>query len=205
MEQLKRALSEAIRRGFTLSLCAVAGNCGGKSEGESDTPFEQSLAGGTGGTVGGETSSAGGAGAAAGGSAGAAAGTGGMLAAGGMNDLEPYPADQIGCYGENFGGGFGLHGQCCVSAKCSPRVDGVCPSSDFARPSGSGSCSCIASPLEEPVMGPYAAHPADTSNPEAACCYLVAAIGCDGRPLLVDGHAVRAPVVGRADWSAQRR
>jgi hypothetical protein len=143
---------------------------------------------------------------AAGGAAGGlvAGGFGGLPGSGGVSGLEPYPTDSIGCHGENHGGSFGLHGQCCVSVKCLPLTAGVCPPTSYASPPGSGSCGCVASPLEEPVMGPYAPTAADTANADVACCYLVAAIGCDGRPLLVEGRALLGPVVARADWSARR-
>jgi hypothetical protein len=224
MEQLKRGLSEAIRRGVTLSLCAVAANCGGKSEAEDDAPFNQASVGGTAGGPGGQAASAGmSAGTTAefagasggGGSSGMPAGGGsaGMLAAGGslglsgtggVGGLEPYPTDSIGCYGQNYGGTFGGYdGQCCVSVECLPLEGGVCPPASSAAPPGSGTCSC-SSPLEKSAMGPYAPTPADTANGKGACCYLVAAIGCEGRPLLIEGRALLAPVVTRADWSAQR-
>jgi hypothetical protein len=222
MEQLKRGLSEAIRRGLTLSLCAVAANCGGKSEAEDDAPIDEASIGGTAGGPGGQAASAGtsagttaasaggsGSGSggmpAGGGSAGVLA-TGGSLAlpgTGGVSGLEPYPTDSIGCYGQNYGGSFGLAGQCCVSVECLPLERGVCPPASSAEAPGSGTCSC-SSPLEKSAMGPYAPTPADTANGKGACCYLVAAITCEGRPLLIEGRALLAPVVTRADWSAPR-
>jgi hypothetical protein len=37
-------------------------------------------------------------------------------------------------------------------------------------------------------------------SPEGTCCYLVGSIGCEGRPLVVAGAAIVAPVVPRDDW-----
>jgi hypothetical protein len=40
------------------------------------------------------------------------------------------------------------------------------------------------------------------ASPEGTCCYLVGSIGCEGRPLLVDGAAIVAPLSRRGDWCA---
>ncbi len=47
------------------------------------------------------------------------------------------------------------------------------------------------------VDGPYAAL---SPNDDGTCCYLVGTIGCDGRPLLVEGAARVAPITRRRDW-----
>jgi hypothetical protein len=66
--------------------------------------------------------------------------------------------------------------------------------SALGRSYGSGSCLCA------PIAGPYAANPSDTPASAGSCCYLIGAIGCDGRPLLVDGRALTSELELRADW-----
>lgn len=137
---------------------------------------------------------------------------GGRLDAGVSVDsgtLEPYPVAQITCWGENYGADGGLsgyHGQCCVKASCYTPTDGVCAPTapgEIGLPPGSGTCGCSVNPQGPFVatQGPYAKNPSHTPNKDGACCYLFGSIGCDGRPLLVDGEALTAEVIHRSDWT----
>ncbi|MDC0742999.1 hypothetical protein [Polyangium mundeleinium] len=94
--------------------------------------------------------------------------------------------------------GFGYHGQCCDITLCTTPVNGMCPGVDKVvledRPPGSGECEC------EPLRGPFANE--DDGSAES-CCYLVGSIGCDGRPLLVQGTPRLADVrEGPSAWSS---
>ncbi|MEZ4219947.1 MAG: hypothetical protein R3B13_03390 [Polyangiaceae bacterium] len=111
--------------------------------------------------------------------------------------LEPYP-ETLSCSGPFYDSGFGFHGQCCERVICGPRgEEGTCtPASEVGPgfpgfPPGSGSCTCGT------TTGPYLARPTD-SGP---CCYIVPAIGCDGRPLRVASQSRLAPLIRRRDWS----
>ncbi|TKC97207.1 hypothetical protein [Polyangium fumosum] len=94
--------------------------------------------------------------------------------------------------------GFGFHGQCCDITLCTTPVNGVCPDVDkvelAGRPPGSGECEC------QPLRGPYANEDAGSTE---SCCYLAGSIGCDGRPLLVQGTPRLADVrEGPSAWSS---
>jgi hypothetical protein len=121
--------------------------------------------------------------------------------------LVPYAIDRIDCYGEDHGNGtFGYHGRCCATARCYTPSDGAACASRArgvvsGLPTGSGSCDCaMTAGLSETDQGPYAPNPEHTPASEGSCCYLVAAIKCDGRPLIVDSAAVLAVLVVRDDW-----
>ena len=58
-----------------------------------------------------------------------------------------------------------------------------------------GKCLCGAG-----VQGPFAANPADQPVKTGTCCYVISSIGCDGRPLLVDGAPIVSPLTRRSDW-----
>jgi hypothetical protein len=124
------------------------------------------------------------------------------------SQVEGGPADQSGnlleptpngaCYGPIYNDGFGYHGQCCDDVYCTAPIDGVCASPADAAltglPPGSGSCEC------GERKGPFA-----NADPNAveSCCYLVGSIGCDGRPLMINGAPRLAEVVpGPSQWSA---
>lgn len=117
-------------------------------------------------------------------------------------DLQPLP-DGV-CSGPIYDAGFGYHGQCCEEIVCTDPLSGLCPGPTDARPAlqgklppGSGSCEC------SPLRGPFAASAASTGG---ACCYLVGSIGCDGRPLIVDGRLCLADVLaGKSAWSEGER
>jgi len=134
------------------------------------------------------------------------------------SQLDPLPAELLGCFGPNNDGPSpGFHGQCCFSQRCyEPGPGEACAAGTLqavhgaARgllPAGSGSCSCTVPdvPLGT-VEGPFAVNPAAiTSDPrtdgaEGSCCYIVAAIGCDGRPFVVSGAQRVAKIVQRNDW-----
>ena len=94
------------------------------------------------------------------------------------------------CHGPVYDSGFGYHGQCCNRTDC-VSCDGGSP----RLPPGSGSCGCAVSDTDSRnVIGPFAAS-------DGTCCYVFGSITCDGRPLLVDGELVTAPVVSRSDWA----
>ena len=123
--------------------------------------------------------------------------------AGGTNQqaLDPYPVDGLGCSGPSSGGGFGFHGQCCTDALCYAPTDGKeCVAADDApeklgRWWGSGSCLCGGR-----IQGPFAANPAHAPSEPGTCCYVIGSIGCDGRPLLVDGTPIVSELRRRSDW-----
>src|SRR5262245_32860205 len=122
-----------------------------------------------------------------------------LLGGCGSDALEPAPAPA--CRGEIYDdpASFGFHGQCCDKLLCRPPLANICPAAEDANPpgmpEGSGECLC-----EGGVRGPFANQ---DPHAEDGCCYLVAIIGCDGRPFVVDGAARVAPVTrGRSDWSS---
>ena len=189
------------------TVLATAG--GGDAAGESGSSIGGDSAGGRSGAAGGVETNGG---ASVGGSDSTIAGAGGDASVGGsdstiagaggdapVTSLQPYPAADLGCTGEPQQSGF--HGQCCARAYCYTPSDGVCVPPAQApdavgRSYGSGECLCGA----QPIAGPYAPNPTDTPKSEGSCCYIISAIGCDGRPLLVDGRAVTSELERRADW-----
>lgn len=120
---------------------------------------------------------------------------------------DEYPLELLGCGGENHGGGFGYHGQCCFKALCYESAECLPASSPELSqqlpnfPPGSGRCTCTL-PGREAISGPFSPNSEDPDLPEGNCCYVVGGIGCDGRPLMIDGTARVAPVVARSDWGA---
>lgn len=105
----------------------------------------------------------------------------------------PYP-ETLECRGPTYDGGY--WGRCCDRALCREPENGTCPPPERAYeipgfPPGSGSCEC------EPARGPFAPRSPAT---EAACCYLVGSIGCEGRPLRVRGRPRRAHLGGAVAW-----
>ncbi len=91
-------------------------------------------------------------------------------------------------------------GQCCVDVYCTPaKSDGTCASTDETTAGditglslGSGDCECDA------PEGPYAPY----DGKDGDCCYLVGVQGCEGRPMIVQGHQRRAPLVRGRSWAA---
>ena len=119
------------------------------------------------------------------------AGTGGVS----QQELEPYPLGSLGCSGPSYGGGLGFHGQCCTAVSCyTPPNGSDCVLAKDA-PLPLGKCLCGAG-----VQGPFAANPADQPVKTGTCCYVISSIGCDGRPLLVDGAPIVSPLTRRSDW-----
>jgi hypothetical protein len=171
----------------------------GVEGGSSGTAGTESMGGST--SVGGSSSMGGSS--ALGGTAGSE--TGGAGSAGTVG-LEPYPMAEVGCFGPTHTGGY--EGQCCISARCYTPDAGACVGPPAERPPiplppGSGTCGCSPdNPAEEVLAGPYAPNPDGMASPEGTCCYLVGSIGCEGRPLLVDGAAIVAPLSRRGDWCA---
>lgn len=121
--------------------------------------------------------------------------------AGPMALLDPIPdRDYPHCVGPFHDDGFGYHGQCCGDVQCTETVAGRCPElgawddlMGIEFPPGSGTCGC------EPDEGPFERTDAPDLEP-GECCYVIYAIGCDGRPLKRDGAVVVADVVARTDW-----
>jgi hypothetical protein len=142
------------------------------------------------------------------GGVGAAGGDGGR---GGSGTLPTFDPKQLVCFGEDYGNvSSGYDGQCCYKALCyTPANGAACASAedvetlgwqDFpAFPPGSGECTCY-DETHPVVQGPFARHPTSPAEGEGDCCYMVGVIGCEGRPLRVEGAAVVAGVVRRADW-----
>jgi hypothetical protein len=221
---LRAALALAVTQGALLGTTAGCAGKTGRVDGERPDATGGQSAGGAG-APGGATSTGGSAGVSAGGSAsaGGATSTGGSAGAQGGSattggsagvsaggggsgqpaELEPYPLEKLGCSGPVLDGGY--DGQCCVSARCYTPAEGECLAADerppIPLPPGSGTCGCsVGEASTFPVSGPYAPNPGGTAMPDGTCCYLVGSVGCEGRPLVVAGAAVVAPLVSRADW-----
>ncbi|MFO0592968.1 MAG: hypothetical protein U0441_35835 [Polyangiaceae bacterium] len=105
------------------------------------------------------------------------------------------------CVGPVYNDDFGYHGQCCYEEHCiQPDANWQCEAPNVAPitdlPPGSGTCEC------EMRQGPFLN---SDPNDSQKCCYLVGSIGCDGRPLMIEGEARLADVVtGTHAWSALR-
>jgi len=133
--------------------------------------------------------------------------------------LEAYSLDQVGCFGPTHDGGY--YGQCCFKASCyTPTAGESCASTEailananapigqrkgpgIGLPPGSGSCGCSLPDEDRPALaGPFASNPAHTPEQAGSCCYVLGAISCTGRPLVVDGTQLIASVIERSDWLA---
>ncbi|MEP7051970.1 MAG: hypothetical protein ABJB12_16515 [Pseudomonadota bacterium] len=169
-------LERALAQGAVLATLTVSG-CAGKADGSS-TP--EGMAGGS--SAAGEGGSLGGDGSAVGG--GPAGGSGGEVL---LSELPALPADAVQCTGPDYDGGY--HGQCCGEVKCLPPQSGKCASAETAELGSYGSGACLCG---DGKTGPYARG--------SACCYVVHSIGCEGRPLLVEGDAVVSPLGLKSDW-----
>ena len=88
---------------------------------------------------------------------------------------------------------------------CYTPADGICAlkaPSEIGLPPGSGSCPCpISESTSAMTQGPFGPNPGHTPNKAGSCCYLFGSIACDGRPMIVEGAVVTAPVVTRPDWT----
>jgi hypothetical protein len=200
---LRASLSLSIRRGTALAAVTVAASCAGKSSqqgGEGD-----GSEGGTSGTAtvhGGSSGASSSTGGQSGSAGVATSGTSGTSSGGSTSALPPYSLNDVGCSGPVYDGGY--DGQCCVKASCYTPDAGTCLHADasppIARPAGSGTCGCAVEGRVSMLMGPFSRNPDDTTVTTGTCCYLEGWIGCEGRPLLVAGVAVVAPLVTREDW-----
>ncbi len=143
----------------------------------------------------------GGGGEGGGGGAGGGEGGGGPQEVKGPNGdpLETLP--ELTCEGMIYPpDNFGYHGQCCYEVHCATAINSVCATPSEAAltnlPPGSGECECGTR------SGPFA-----TNDPmvEGECCYLVGSIGCDGRPLMLDGSPrVASLLQKKGAWSATK-
>jgi hypothetical protein len=119
---------------------------------------------------------------------------GGVAADGGV--ATGYPQ----CYGESSQ----LSGPCCLNVRCVEPPDGgtQCKMPNEIQPRdvgyvtfGSGSCLC------QPISGPYTPETAQRYSPtQGPCCYLVPIQYCAGRPLILEGRGVVAPLTFDAGW-----
>lgn len=184
LAQLASELRGSTRRGATLAALTFAAACGGEAKDKGTS------SGGSPGTGGGCGT--------------AQTGSAGEIGCG--DPLQPYPTTPLGCFGPVYDAGY--HGQCCYEARCyTPPTGKACddPLDERARdlysilPPGSGSCSCRENG-QPAVSGPYAPNPTHTPSAPGTCCYLVGAIGCDGRPFFVEGELLLAGVIRRDDW-----
>ena len=200
---LRVELLRSVWAGQALAGLTLASSCGATSGGDATGGVSAS----------GGVASSGGHGGSSGGTS--LAGRGEEAGTGGERLLEPYPLSGLTCFGRDYGtdigaGGFfqsGYDGQCCYVAacytprkdqeQCLPANDDLQVSSALGFPAGSGTCGC-GDDTHPAYLGPYAANPAGTAT--GACCYLAASIGCEGRPLRVDGQALIAELVMRRDW-----
>lgn len=131
---------------------------------------------------------------------------------GDATNLVPYPlADYPVCSGRDYpsDGGSPYSGQCCVEPHCFTPETGECPPPNETTdsmlpglPPGSGSCGCTPQGAEA-VQGPFAPRDDEDLGESGSCCYLVASIGCVGRPLLVAGRARAATGRFRSDWATR--
>ena len=191
MKAFKLRLEQALGSGAALALLTLPA-CGGSTS-SSDSP---SAAGGDATSTAGVPGTSGATSTVQGGAE--SAGT-----SGNNQQLAPFPESAVGCSGPSYGDGFGYHGQCCAEALCYTPDDGSgCVEPDSApekldRFYGSGSCLCGGS---EPIQGPFANNPAHEPQKPGTCCYVISSIGCDGRPLLVDGAPVVSALVGGCAW-----
>jgi len=193
MKAFRLRLEQALGSGAALALLSIPA-CGGSSAG--DAAAGASSAGSpSAGHSGSGTSAAGASGTAPTSTGGA--GTGG----GSSQQLTPYPVSALGCTGPEHDGGY--FGQCCADALCYTPDDGsecVPPNeapSKLGESYGSGSCLCGG---EDSIQGPFAANPSHEPEKAGTCCYVIASIGCEGRPLLVDGAAIVSALTQRCDW-----
>jgi hypothetical protein len=197
-------LERALAQGAVLAAFSVNG-CAGKADGTAPplAVAGGSAAAGSGArpTVGGEAGAGGGGGGSLGGGGGdAEAGSSGVL----VGELPALPLNAMECTGPEHDGGY--VGRCCGEVKCLADNSGRCAPADTAELGsyGSGQCLCGGSPAQDKA-GPYARDANNPSSPawgSGACCYVVQSIGCEGRPLLVEGNAVVSPLTLRSDWLA---
>lgn len=191
--KFRAQLGESIGAGAALAALTLATACGGQGTGEP-------IATGSGG-LGNDSDTQ------------LAGGAGGALNTSSVPvpvaTLEPYPLADIGCFGPIVDNP--LYGpQCCFEARCYVPLEGAACASDFQtapevaalRPLGSGWCGCEVREEGRPyATGPYAANPAAESPfPAGACCYVVGAWGCAGRPFVFAGVGHLAAVAQRSDW-----
>jgi hypothetical protein len=104
------------------------------------------------------------------------------------------------CYGE----GSQSSGPCCLNVRCVEPPDGgtACKAPSAIVPSdvgyvtfGSGSCLC------QPITGLYTQATAQAYSPsQGPCCYLVPIQSCIGRPLILEGRDVTAPLAFSSGW-----
>ena len=59
--------------------------------------------------------------------------------------------------------------------------------------------------VSTPFEGPFADNPAHVPTQPGTCCYVVSSIGCDGRPLLVEGVRRISALTRRCDWISSDR
>ena len=225
MKTFQVRLEHALSSGAALAMLSLpacssdsnngtGGASGAANGGHAGTSVAGTANGGNGGTSDAGAANAGEGGAAGGGGdiecvldseCGGSGGDGAVDAAGaagvpGDSSRQPYPVSAIGCSGPVYNSGF--HGQCCANALCYTPDDGsecVAPEAATAklgRSYGSGSCLCGATPIQ----GPFADNPAHVPTQPGTCCYVVSSIGCDGRPLLVDGAPTISALTRRCDW-----
>jgi len=213
VELLRSVLAGQALAGLTLA-SACGSTSGGDAAGGAFTAGGAPSHGGRDSSLGGSAHHAGQGGdsggttAGIGGDSGATAGQSGEGGTGGDRSLDPYPLSGLTCFGRDFGsaGYSGYDGQCCYVAACyTPTTGKECVSAKdelavqqaLGFPAGSGSCGC-GDDTHAAYLGPYAANPARSVSGE--CCYLAASIGCEGRPLRVEGRALIAELVVRRDW-----
>lgn len=202
MKAFKLRLEHALGSGAALALLSIPA-CGGDAAspgaaGASSTSAGAASAGQPG------AGSPGASGSASAGRGGeSAAGAGGESTAGAAGEtgqqLTPYPVGTLGCTGPEHDGGY--YGQCCAEALCYTPDDGSeCVGPDEAPQKlntfyGSGSCLC-----GDAIQGPFAENPTHEPEKPGTCCYVIASITCEGRPLLVDGAPILSALTGRCDW-----
>jgi hypothetical protein len=206
MNRMRERLERAIRQGLVLS--AALGGCSSEQSGDTGMGGSSATTGGQAGKSG--TVLPGEAGTGGDGKVDDAPGGGGQ--GGSLSDgLMPYPKQAYPlCSGENYGGESNPYaGQCCVTAQCFTPSSGECPAADRVGsqelsdfPPGSGECGCLPDSGKY-VEGPFAPRTDDEPTTTGRCCYLVAAIGCTGRPLLVAGAPRVAGAAKRSDWASR--
>ncbi|MFZ5897430.1 MAG: hypothetical protein ACOY0T_40630 [Myxococcota bacterium] len=206
LRELASEFRAATYAGAALGAASLASGCGGESK--SSANHAQGGAYGGGSASGGATTAQGGS---SGGAGGTTAQGGALPTSGGTSALQPYSTSRIRC--SDMSGSSGQTGACCIDAQCyEPPVGADCVAADDVKldtllqqfPPGSGTCTCYLD--DEPmVSGPYAPNPAGKPLTTGNCCYLVGAMECEGRPLVVEGSWRVAARVRRSDWGIFHR
>ncbi len=144
-------------------------------------------------------------------------GHGGAAGTTGAHDLPPPPPGGAAVdggaatgYPQCYGGASGQTGPCCLHVRCVEPPDGAteCKPANEATardlgviPFGSGNCSCGVPGYGTAITGLYSPATAQPySSTQGPCCYVIPYQSCIGRPLIVEGRDVLAPLAFSSGW-----